>query len=151
MAWASTAPGAIDALVSLSTTAVAPTTVFDGPVPGNSGLQEAVTIGFEDEDIPAVVEADVNLEGLGGARDREQYAITCKVEVARGTGNVAAARTRAYELLGTLGAALKANQGLGGVVHRAWVGAHVLRQMQDTRGAVAEIRFTVDVDTYTRL
>ncbi|TKG58894.1 hypothetical protein [Prauserella endophytica] len=150
MAWASTAPDAVNALVALTKTVVDPHTVLDGPTPGNSALQEAVTIGFEDEDVPAVVEADVNPEGLAGNPDREQYSITCKVEVARGSGDIASARARAYELLGIVGAAVKENRGLGGVVNRAWVGSHVLRQVQDHRGAVAEVRFAVEVATFTK-
>lgn len=150
MAWASTAPDAIAALVSLVKAQLDPSSVLDGPTPGNSALQEAVTVGFEDEDVAAVVEAETPTEGLGGNPDRERYSITCKAEVLRGSGHIADARARAYELLGVVGAAVKANQALGGAVVRAWVGTHVLRQMQDQRGARAEVRFTVDVDTYTK-
>lgn len=149
--WASSVPGAVDGLLGLFRTAGAlgGVSVLDGPTVTADPISEAITVGFEDGTSSAV-EATSSGEGLSRARDREQYAITCAVEVLLGSStDTPAARRRAYELLGVVGQVLAENQRLGGAVMLAEVGTHSLSQEQTPQGAVARIVFGVDCDAFT--
>lgn len=152
MAWASTVPDALDALVAAFRGApgLADVAVFDGPVVTGSGQQEAVTVGIGDQEDPTAIEGQNDREGLAATPDREQYGIRCAVIVRKGVGDISAARRRAYQLLGEIGGLLAADPRLGGTVMRAQLGASNLAQEQDGKGALASLTFTVEVDAYTR-
>lgn len=152
--WMSSVPGAYDALAGVLSDALAleGVTVLDGPVVTDQALMEAVIVGYEDSETSAVVEASNAPEGLGRARDRETYSITCAVEVLLGSSvDMPTARRRAYALLGLVGAVLAQNPRLGGAVMMASLGTHTLSQMQGGQGALAQIVFGVEVDAFTRL
>lgn len=152
MAWASSTPDALDALVAAFRAApgLAGVEVFDGPVVTDSGQQEAVTVGLGDQEDPTAVEGQNAREGLAAAPDREQYTIRCAVIVRDGGGNIAPARRRAYELLGEIGGVLAADQRLGNTVMIAQLGSWSLAQEQDAKGALVTLAFNVDVDAFTR-
>ncbi|MFI0718919.1 hypothetical protein [Streptomyces sp. NPDC021224] len=152
MAWASTVPDALDALVAVfrSAPGLAGVTVFDGPVVTGSGQMEAVTVGVGDEEDPTAVEAQNAREGLAPSPDREQYTIRCAVLVLNATGDMGAARRRAYQMLGEIGGVLAADQRLGGAVMTARLGSSTLVQAQDETGAAATVTFSVEVDAFTR-
>jgi hypothetical protein len=73
----------------------------------------------------------------------------CAAEVVDAGSDVAAARTRAYELHAACGAAIAADHTLGKVVLRASLGIGSLQQQQTTGGALARVVFPVNVDAYT--
>lgn len=150
--WGSTIPAAIDALVTALTQAdgLGSVAVLDGPEVDASSRDEALIVGAGAVDDPTAVDASTEHEGLSLERDREQYGIRCVLMVRDGSGSVPAARRRAYDLLGAVGAALAADYTLGGAVMTAGLGTHGLSQDQDERGAHIVIAFTIDVDAYTR-
>jgi hypothetical protein len=152
MAWGSSVPGALDALVATLSAAPGLTgvTVADGPVVTGSGQQEAVTVGLGDPEDPTAVEGQNAREGLAASPDREQYGIRCAVIVRDGSGDTPAARRRAYQLLGEIGEVLAADQRLGGAVMVAQLGSWTLAQDQDGKGAIVTLAFTVEVDAFTR-
>lgn len=153
MAWASTQPAAIDALVAAlrNTTRLDPQIVLDGPTVSGASMSEAVTVGWTgDETDTTAVDGTLVQEGAAVEPSREQFTITCAASVVRGGGDITAARARAYELLSAVGAVLAADKTLGGVVMSARVGEVTLTQAQPTRGAVAVVVFGVVCDAYTR-
>jgi hypothetical protein len=152
MTWASTVPDALNGLlVALrGTAALDGVAVFDGPVVSGSTAMEVITVGYtggEDEDSADATEA---ITGLSVQQQRERYTVRCAASVRNGSADLAAARNRAYELLGYVGGALAADKRLGGAVMMASLGAHQLRQAQDSRGALATVVFEVAVDAMTR-
>jgi hypothetical protein len=65
------------------------------------------------------------------------------------SGDIAAARTRAYALVSACGSAIAADQKLGGAVMLARLGRVSLQQIQDDQGALAIVEFTVPCDAFT--
>jgi hypothetical protein len=153
MAWSSSVPGAYDALVALlgTTPALEGVRVLDGPVVTEANIQEAVIVGFEDDDLAAVVDASNQPETLARTRDRERFTITCAVQVLLGSStDMPSARRRAYSLFGAVGGALAEHPTLSRTGMLASVGAHSLSQPQTPEGALAQIVFGVDCDAFTR-
>lgn len=151
MAWASTAPAAIAGLVAVLAASpdLAGVGLRDGPRVVADGATEVVTVGFTDEDNPAVVDGSMTYEGLAVAPLRETYSVRCAAVVRRGSGDITDARGRAYELLAAVGGVLAADKTLGGVALSARVGDVTLSQDQTSKGAAATVAFSVDVDAYT--
>lgn len=152
MAWTSTTPTVITALVALLRAAdgLSGVSLDDGPKVDNSSANERVTIGYAGEMTPASVEGTLAAEGLSVAPDREQYTVQCAITVSRMNRDIVAARTRAYELLGCVGQVLELNHTLGvpGVL-RARLAAVTLSQSQSTNGASATLVVGVEVDAYS--
>src|SRR3954466_6177105 len=84
--WMSSVPAAYDALVDVLTEALAAAdvTVLDGPVVTEQVVMEWVVVGYENDELSAVVDGSNTPEGLGRARDQETYSITCAVQVLLG-------------------------------------------------------------------
>lgn len=152
MAWGSTVPVAVDALIVVLRGApdLAGVRIFDGPDTDASSQVEALLVGLGSEDDPTAVDGQSSREGLSTRRDHEQYGIRCVLIVLNGSGDITAARRRAFDLLGAVGGALAADQSLGGAVMTARLGTYSYSQDQDEQGARAVLAFTVDVDAYTR-
>lgn len=152
MAWASTTPAAIIALVTALKAAadLATADVLDGPEVTASGRTESVTVGFQSEENPISVEAILSGEGYGTAQSQERYTILNAAAVLNGAGDISQARTRAYQMVAVVGAVLAADNTLGGAVMAASLGAMNLRQMQDSAGATAVLEFGVDVHAFTQ-
>lgn len=158
MAWSSTVPAAMAALVTTwrqSPDLAPPVAVRDGPEVTASSARDVVVAGWYGvEGDELAVEGQDTMEGLVGSPDREQYVIRCAAIHKSGTsgppsaGVIAKARQRAYELLAACGAAIDADRRLGGTVMRATVGASSLRQVPDPKGITAIVEFTVEIDAY---
>jgi len=152
MAWASTLPAVVAKLSDVLTPALDPTRLLVWSHVEASALMEAVTIAFQDENTPAVADGQFTSEGLVSNPDRESYAIHCRIAVRDGSNDLGAATTRAFALLGIVGAAHAADRSLGGLVlTSSSVGVWSLAATQDTQGALAELDFDIDIDAYTTL
>jgi hypothetical protein len=153
VAYASTVPAAISALLAAFTAApgLAGTEVRDGPEPPDTSAVEAVYVGWDGDGTHAsdAWTAQETPEGLSGQADRESYAVHCCVMVLNGDGDLAAARARALALRAAAGAAVKADQRLGGAVMRATFGAGAGRQVPTVNGMKVTVLFDVDVDAFT--
>lgn len=153
MPWSSTVPAVLAAIIAAfkdSPDLAAPVAVRDGPVVTGSNATDAVIVGWygmEADDL--AVEGQDTPEGLAGEPDREQYTVRCAAMSLDGGGNVARARTRAYELLAACGAAVYADRRLGGLVMRATMGSSSLRQLADEKGLTAIVEFSVDIDAFS--
>lgn len=151
-AWSSQVPAAMAALLAVfrAAPALAGTEVRDGPVVAASAALEAVLVGWGGRaDDQLAADAAVNPEVLGDADDRELFTIRCAVMVLNGQNDLAAARTRAYALLATCGAAVRADRRLSGTVGDSHISTHALRQTQTPDGTVVTVAFGVACDTFT--
>jgi hypothetical protein len=161
--YTSTVPAAITGLIAVfkAAPALEGVAIHDGPNVSESKALEAIAVGFTGEHLSRtgaypeiaqpVAEVTASLDGqLSLMSVREQYPLRCMVAVMNGAKNIAAARTRAYELLSACGAAVAADKKLGGAVALAMLGSHTLSQQQMQRGAVATIVFEVNCDAWTR-
>jgi len=151
-AWAPTAPAAISGLLTVlkAEPGLAGVEIHDGPAVTASAALEAIIVGWYGIKGDALaVEAEITSAGLTAHPGREVYAILCAVMVRDGSGDIAAARTRAYALVSSCGSAIAADQKLGGAVMLARLGRVSLQQIQDDAGALAIIEFTVPCDAFT--
>ncbi|MGH3097873.1 MAG: hypothetical protein ACRDMV_17970 [Streptosporangiales bacterium] len=149
MSWASTVPAAVEALVAAFTDALPDAVVRDGPVVTSSGAQEVVTVGYTGTEGENAVEGTLRVQGLAVSPSRETYTVWCAASVARGSGDIAKARAAAYGLLAGCGAALAADQTLGGPVMSARLGDARLVQSKTPKSAAVTVVFGVDVDAYS--
>jgi hypothetical protein len=152
MAWTSSIPDTVDALVDAFK--LAPefegVTVWDGPEVSKAAPKEMLSVAFTGDDNDSDVEATSSAEGLGGQRDRETFTVRCAVAVLTGSTDMRAARRRAYELYSADGAVLARDPSLNKNVMRARLGSHTVKQMQTDRGAQALLVFGIDCDAFTR-
>jgi hypothetical protein len=151
MAWSSTVPAALTAILGLFRSAdLGGAEVFDGPEVTGSSALEVVVVGWAGQASDTLAaDGTVSAEGLAGSPDREQYEIRCAALVLDAAGDLAAARARAYQLAAQCGALVAANRTLSGLVLRAGVAAQSLRQDQVQGGARATVEFSVACDAYT--
>jgi hypothetical protein len=151
--YSSSVPAAITALVAAFTASAslggAGVAVRDGPQLIAPNIVEGVAVGYASGQNTAAVTGTATAEGLGAGPDRERYAIMCTAEVIDPTGNLAAARVRAYQLHAACGAAITADRTLGHAVLLAVPGPGSLTQQQTTQGALARVIFPVQIDAYT--
>jgi hypothetical protein len=151
--YSSSVPAAITALVAAFTASAslggAGVDVRDGPQLRAAGVTEGVAAGYAGPQTPVVVTGTASPEGMGTGADRERYAVLCTIEVINGSGDIAAARTRAYQLHAACGAAIGADRTLGHAVLQASPGIGNLQQQQTAGGALARIVFPVNCDAYT--
>lgn len=150
MSWQSRVPAVLDALVALwSGTPALAGLVQDGPKPLESANLEVLSVGHDGGEDGTSTDGVIIPEGYGVRPDREQFTVTCLVAVVNGAGNGKAARDRAFALLGSASEALTGDPTLGGIVMEAHVDSVALNQLQDDRGALARLVFTVSCDGYT--
>ena len=151
-AWAPTAPAAISGLLTAfaAEPGLADVEIHDGPAVTASAALEALIVGWYGIKGDALaVEAEITAAGGSAHPGREIYAVLCAVMVRDGSGDIAAARTRAYALVSSCGSAIAADQTLGKAVMIARLGRVSLAQSQDEFGALAVIEFTVPCDAFT--
>ena len=151
-AWAPTAPAAISGLLTAlkAEPGLAGVEIHDGPAVTASAALEAVIVGWYGIKGDALaVESTITSAGLTAHPGRETYDILCAVMVRDGSGDIAAARTRAYALVSACGSAIASDQTLGKAVMLARLGRVSLQQIQDDAGALAIIEFTVPCDAFT--
>jgi hypothetical protein len=150
MAWGSSVPGVLTALVDRLQTAedLSGVKVWDGPVMDGSSPLEAITVGLAgDGDVMAVEGQDAR-EGLG-TPSREQYTVHCLLEVRNGRGDVGKARARVFELLNAVGGVLATTPRLDGTAASAQPGSWSYSQAQDSSGVLATISLGVNVEAFT--
>ena len=151
-AWAPTAPAAISGLLTAfgAEPGLAGVEIHDGPSVTGSAALEALIVGWYGIKGDALaVESTITSAGLTAHPGRETYDILCAVEVRDGSGDLAAARARAYALVSACGSAIARDQTLGRAVMIARLGRVSLQQLQDDHGALAVIEFTVPCDAFT--
>ena len=151
MSYSSSVPAAVTALVAAfkASVALAGVLVLDGPGLTAAGGVEGIAVGWAGDPNSPAVTGTASPEGLGTGGDREQYAVTCTAIVVDPGGDVAAARTRAYQLHAACGAAIAADHTLAGAVLRASLGIGSLTQQQTTAGALARVSFPVNCEAFT--
>jgi hypothetical protein len=161
MAWASTVPAALSALVAAlkDAPALAGVEIYDGPVVTESTALEAIAVGFTGErmsrtgaypePMQPVIQGQAAVTGIVVSPQEETYTIESMIAVLNGSGDIVAARTRAYALLGDCGQILAADKTLGGAVGMATIGSHALTQDPTPRGAIATLVFGIDVRAFT--
>lgn len=147
----STIPAALDGLVSLMSSSpdLSGVHVYDGAAVIPAGIAEGISVGWTDEDSGArAVESTADLEGLDVGTLREQYTISCLIQVVNGGKDLPSVRERAFELLAAVGDVLAASPTLGGSVMSARVGSSTLSQQQTLKGVAARVYFAVMVDAF---
>ena len=148
MSWSSTVPLAMTALVTRFSVIPLNGEVRDGPQLGDSAAREVITVGYigpEDDTATDVALTKADL----GAGQQEAYQIHCAIAVQAGDEDVAATRTRAFEIFSACGAVVQNNGTLGGVVASADMGSWTLRQDETTGGMYCRIRFDVEITGFT--
>ena len=151
MAYASTVPGAITALLAAFTAALPGVEVRDGPQPSDTSADEAVYVGW-DGDPSYGGDAWTSQEaaaGLGGVPNQESYSVHCSAMVLNHDEDLPAARARALALRAAAGAAIAADPKLGGAVMRASFSAGSGRQVPVGAGIKVFVLFDVDCDAFT--
>jgi hypothetical protein len=152
MAWSSTVPAALTALLAALEAApgLEGVDVRDGPVVSSTAAAEAVIVGWYGQaGDELAVESAITQEGMAAQPDREQFVIRCAALVLNGSTDMTAPRARAYELLAACGAAVAADRTLAGTVMSAYVASHSLLQEQRQNGALATVEFGVACDAFT--
>jgi hypothetical protein len=144
MAWGSTAPAAITALVATLQAGMT-TRVLDSAVVSDAGGKEVVNVGWQTEDQAPV---EMTFDPYASAADLETVVINNAVRVITSKDAVAA-RARAFVLFNQVGTLIKANRTLGGAVMRAWVSSGSLDAQQGRGGALATILFAVTYEAET--
>lgn len=149
--WSSRAPDIVDALVQRFTAwpDLAGVVVRDGPAVADDTPMELLSVGYTGVEGEPDIDSQALYEGMGAAPDREACQIKCALGVLDGSTDAAVPRTRAYQLLRAVTAAIGADRTLGGVVMRAGVTSAALTQSQTNQGAQALIVFTVETDGFT--
>lgn len=152
MAWTSTVPAAIDALVQAF--AVAPglegVQVQDGPAVASQAAIRVLSVGWAGLFGEAVVDAQSSPDSLAGSRSAEEYTIRCTAAVLMGSTGVQPARNTVYAIFNAAGAEIVRDQTLGHTVTRAYVGAHSLVPEQTDKGVQMNLVFEVNVEAFTR-
>ena len=150
MAWGSTVPAALVALVQrLQTTPeLEGVKVYDGPQIDGSAPMESITVGLSGDEDALAAEGQDAREGLAADRSRETYTIHCLIEVSNARGDHIAARGRAFELVNAVGGMLAINPLLDGVATSAQLGSWSLLQGQ-SGGALVTIQLGIDIEAFT--
>lgn len=146
----SAVPAAIDALLAIlrAAPALAGVEVIDGPPTGDMSAADLVAVGWQPDDGEAATLAQ-NFAYAGARRRDEEFVISCWLESWTGDSDVAARRTRAFELLAVVEDALRASDvapeapTLGGTVLWAQLSAGSLRQSFTDQGVKAGIAWSV--------
>jgi hypothetical protein len=150
--YASTVPQVMTALVTLFRThpqlGGSGVPVRDGPTLSAEQALWAVAVGFTGDENESVVSGSASPEGLRPT-DRETYEILCAAVARDPGGNMATARTSAYQLHDLCAQALTIDGTLGGLVLSVAIGISSLRQQQVVgAGAEVTVVFPINVDAF---
>lgn len=118
--------------------------VDDGPPVDGIDVGDALGVGLGVQDATG---SQVATSYGYGSREHG-FDVTCVAQSWSGDTDLAAVRTRVYEMLGAAQRALDLFRDLGGVVDWARVTRHTYRGTRDEAGALALIEFTVRVDAH---
>lgn len=150
MAYTSTAPAVLDALVQRWTLAVPDALVVDCQPARDFDDEDVILVGFTGTTGAVAVTSTLTREQMTATPDREQYEITCIVSAWRGVeDDVKAVRDRAYEMVDALAADLAADTRLGGLVMNARLSTSTLAQYFTDDGVAADVQVVVAVDAFT--
>jgi hypothetical protein len=151
MAYTSTVPAVLDALVQRWTLAVPDALVVDCQPPRDFDSADLILVGFTGTPGAASVTNTISIEQMAVTPDREQYDITCMVSAWKGVeDDVKAVRDRAYEMVDLIAAALADDQTLGGLVMLMHLTTSTLAQYFTDDGVSADVQVVVSVDAFTR-
>ena len=144
MAWGSTAPAAITALVATLRAGMATSTtkVLDSAVVSDAGGQEVVNVGWQTVDQDSI---EMTFDPYASAADLETVLINNAVRV-QNARDAIAARARAFVLFNQVGSIIEADRTLGDAVMRAWISSGTYQADRGRGGTLATILFAV---TYT--
>ena len=149
----STIPRVLNWLVERMTLTLPNVMVTDGqPIPPKDSEPDLLCIGYTGDDGETSVENIRLIQQAANSPDRETYEITCLASVWRGNDseNVVVVRDGCFAILNAVGAELAKDKSLGGLVLRARIMTDSFAQEQTDMGAVATVRFVVQVDAFTR-
>lgn len=146
--WASTRPAVIDKLVTLAGTVVNKAAVEDGPTVTASGTQEAVKVGFDDEQRTDATQR-FSFQNATVTPTNEDYLLTVEIRVVRGGGKARDARARAYVILAGLVRGLIEDHTLGGLVRMARPVEVRPAEAQTAKGVVATLHLAISIEATT--
>lgn len=139
---------ALDAFVTLATTAMPDVNVFDGPVPTKTAGQRYALIGVLDPDTPDVFNPAVDTgeqewAALGALAKDETFVIPSVYVVWDGQKTFKQVRATAAADLALLDAACRADVNLGGTLLWSSLAIGQILQLASTKGPVVQVPFTV--------
>lgn len=154
----STIPAVLDKLVVVHRLAVAgmtlpdrlPVQVLDGG-PHKDTDPEVMAVGFTGIAGETAVESTLTIEQMTAEPSRERYDVTCLASSWLGEQkDPKLVRDRLYALLNAVAAEIARDQTLGGLLMRAHISSQLFAPQQTGKGAVANVRYVVHCDGYTR-
>lgn len=142
-------PAAVDALLTIlrASPALAEVRIVDGPEAVNLTDRQRIHIGWQPSG-EAAVSLEQSFNGAGARTRDEAFAISCYAEVRAGDKDMAARRTRVFEVVAAVETALRATNEaptaptLNGTVLWAHLTTGDLTQIQGD-GSLAGLAFTV--------
>lgn len=148
----STAPIAITRIVEGLRLRLPDIQVVDGPPrPPEVAAPDILCIGFTGIEDEPVVENSREKPGIATAPDRESYHIVCLASSWQGLDtDMEEVRATAYGLVDEVADYLADDHTLGGAVSRTRILSEALAQVQTNMGAVATVRFLIQIDAFTR-
>ena len=123
--------------------------VTDGPLVTDSGATEWILVGFDGNGDGDFTAATSELEPAGSLRMSETISLTVALVASRGDTDVAAVRTRVYELYAAVVGYLNANPGGPLAGAETTVSGYSLSQLQTRDGMQARIALTLTARTFT--
>lgn len=147
----SAVPAAINALLTMwrALPGLADVQVIDGPPTGDQSDADYIAVGWQPETNDLAAEALQSFASAGARTRDEDFTIACWIDTWTGDTDVAARRTRAYELFALIEDSLRATSAapqaptlLGTVLFSQLTGS-VLRQANTDQGVRVGIAFTV--------
>lgn len=155
MSWGLAAPSAVAALVTKAQAVVGVDNVHDSLVVTASGNMEVIVVaGTADPQGGGQQYIEQKLDEPGYTSDvQDVFTIWSEVAVLNGSANMAAARTRAYQILAAWGQRIADDPTLaaGGedVVMECWISEVGYRARQSGNGAKAVLLVGIDCRAYT--
>lgn len=153
MKTASTIPGVLNYLVARCVGLMPDVKVTDGqPQPPEDSEPDLLCIGFTGTVGEPAVENTRSRQQMDTRPDRETFEITCLSSSWRGNDtDPQLVRDAAFDIVNRIAELLASDQTLGSSqVMKSRIVTDAVAQEQTTMGAVATIRFVIQVDAYTR-
>lgn len=152
MKTATTIPQCIDYIYLRMYQSLSDVHVTDGqPPPPEDAEPLLLCIGFTGQLGEPSVENSRNRQQADTKPDRETYEVTCIASAWLGSDTSAKqVRDAAFGIVNSVGDFLAKDQTLGGLVMRSRLLTDALAQEQTTMGAVATVRFVIQIDAFTR-
>ena len=136
----SAVPAAVDALVDLAATVIAPQQVFDGSPLGEWPDQDIIIVGWAREGAGVTIES--NLAGLAHP-DQEAFTVACLISCVGGDVEIQALRFRAFNLHKTFVARIRQDQTLNRAVTVARPATAAASAFRTGTGGSVELTFTI--------